>query len=100
MLKSSCTVCGAVCFGSRCVDHPTKRNASGKSYGNQYNHNANELRSEFRIGDVCIICQKPIQLYQQLSIEHRIAKRDGGSDDKDNLGYAHKRCNYGWRRKK
>jgi 5-methylcytosine-specific restriction endonuclease McrA len=31
-----------------------------------------------------------------LSIEHIIAKRNGGDDAIDNLAYAHKRCNYAW----
>jgi 5-methylcytosine-specific restriction endonuclease McrA len=69
-------------------------------YSAEYWRNARLMRAEFRNGDPCVICGQPILMVNQLSIEHIIAKRNGGSDKRSNLGYAHRRCNYAWNKRK
>jgi 5-methylcytosine-specific restriction endonuclease McrA len=45
-----------------------------------------------RDGDDCCYCGKP--LGDDMTLEHRVAKSRGGSDDLENLKLAHARCNH------
>lgn len=44
-----------------------------------------------RDGDVCWYCDTP--LLDDMTIEHRQARTNGGDDDFDNVALAHRRCN-------
>lgn len=42
---------------------------------------------------ICGICSKKIKDYWQLSIDHILARMNGGTNDIENLQLAHKECN-------
>jgi 5-methylcytosine-specific restriction endonuclease McrA len=44
-----------------------------------------------RDGDLCCYCQQP--LGEDMTLEHRVASSNGGSEDLDNLKLAHALCN-------
>lgn len=44
-----------------------------------------------RDGEACCYCNEP--LGEDMTLEHRIARSRGGTDDLDNLTLAHARCN-------
>jgi hypothetical protein len=43
----------------------------------------------------CCICNQRILNLSDISIEHIIPVAKGGTSARENLGYAHKKCNYG-----
>lgn len=88
---TSCSVCGRPTVPAVCSD--CKQAAS---YANPvYKANRGHMIRSARYGVPCVICNLPITDSEQLSIEHIVPIRDGGTHDLDNLGYAHLRCNSG-----
>ena len=47
----------------------------------------------------CVICGKPFQPGQKITVEHIVPLRKGGTNVLANLGPAHAACNIGWNRK-
>ncbi len=95
--RTSCRICGAPAKCSVCGD--CKQAAS---YANpQYlaNHAAMVREAQpwiqYGPGVQCCICPELITTLDQLSVEHIVPLREGGTHDKGNLGYAHRRCNSG-----
>jgi 5-methylcytosine-specific restriction endonuclease McrA len=46
-------------------------------------------------GMACVICGLGFERKRDITAEHMIPLRDGGTSDLDNLGPAHQRCNSG-----
>lgn len=44
----------------------------------------------------CVICDRPFERRADITCEHLIPLRRGGSNDLGNMGPAHKGCNSGW----
>jgi hypothetical protein len=48
---------------------------------------------------VCVLCHLPFVNESDITAEHLIPRRNGGTSELSNLGPAHKTCNYRWQRK-
>lgn len=76
-----------------------------RGYDAEFDRNSALIRAEagrvWGSGGVvaCVVCGRAIPGPGDLTIEHRRAVRDGGTNALPNLGPAHARCNYGWRRR-
>ena len=42
---------------------------------------------------ICILCNKPIRYYSDLTVDHLLPKSKGGTNDLNNLAPAHYICN-------
>lgn len=97
-LPRSCRVCGKP-GGSLCAAH-ARRQARG--YGSAYTRNravlVRQVLANPRIP--CCICGRGFigARLRDITAEHLIPVREGGSSELSNLAPAHARCNYGWRR--
>ncbi len=86
---TSCGICGRP--GKTAVCDTCKQAAT---YANPtYRANAGEMKRAARQGVLCCICSQPITDLADLSIEHLVPVREGGSHERSNLDYAHGRCN-------
>lgn len=94
--RSSCRKCGkpgkALCDGCQ----------ASTGYANpEYLLNRQQMLEiarphvRYGLGVLCCICGHLITSMDQVSIEHVIPLRNGGTHQMANLGYAHKRCNSG-----
>jgi 5-methylcytosine-specific restriction endonuclease McrA len=107
MVAKSCRNCGIICAGSLCQDcrndQERKRNrptASQRGYGARYRANRLSVLQRARAGEPCCICGQgfTVDELDDVTAEHVVAVRHGGSSDAVNLAPAHPRCNYGWNR--
>lgn len=46
-----------------------------------------------KYGNICFLCEEPIEKKQDITIDHWIPRVEGGSDDITNLRLAHDECN-------
>jgi hypothetical protein len=110
LLPKPCLICGVPSDGPRCAKHRDRDRHGGmrrgeRGYGPDYDRERRELArrvasalaSGARV--TCVICHRPITSMDAFSAEHVRPLRAGGGA-KGNLAPAHKRCNYGWRRKR
>lgn len=105
MLPRPCSVCGKPTPGARCSAHPRPQQAPRQTRGYDRAYDAARRRLleacelTWRRGDVvsCVICHRPVTR-EEFSAEHVTPLRAGGGAT-GNLAAAHKRCNYGWRRR-
>jgi hypothetical protein len=51
------------------------------------------IERSWRNGDCCVMCGKPFASKSDISAEHLIPVRRGGTSDLDNLAPAHLACN-------
>ena len=112
MVASSCRVCGAVVKNDTiCAMHKqqytarqsayrelTRPTRNNRGYDKSYYRNRQVVINSVVFGyTLCVLCAKSIDSKSDLSVEHIIAIRNGGTSDIANLAPAHRRCNYGWR---
>jgi 5-methylcytosine-specific restriction endonuclease McrA len=106
-LPRSCLDCGKVITsGSRCSTdqatwqqkHP-RPSSSARGYDGEYQRNKPIVIAQGRKGRPCVICGKPFQPHQKITIEHIVPLRKGGTSRLANLGPAHPACNTGWNRR-
>jgi hypothetical protein len=108
-LPSSCRHCGvpgkSLCDACRRRSEARRSPRAARGYDSTYDRNRREIVShvlENPSAFVCCICLKPFTGCRphQVTAEHRIPLRAGGTSEMDNLSAAHSWCNYGWRRKR
>lgn len=92
---TSCRICRKPSPTSVCGD--CRQSAS---YANpEYKANRGEMMRDaevtYLVGEhvLCVICQLPVYLLSEVTVEHVIPLRSGGTHARENLGYAHSRCN-------
>jgi hypothetical protein len=115
-----CLICGVPTNGSRCPKHQVKQAPrQARGYGAEYDRGGRGVREAARAAWAagrevhCVICGLPIpnpdsQIGMpesvirklRLTTEHITPRRAGGGNHAGNLGPAHARCNYGWRRRR
>jgi 5-methylcytosine-specific restriction endonuclease McrA len=73
--------------------------SSRRGYDGEYQRNKPLVIAQARNGWPCVICGKPFQPGQKITVEHIVPLRKGGTNVLANLGPAHAACNIGWNRK-
>lgn len=48
-----------------------------------------------KCGGICHLCERPIENFCQMTIDHFIPKSQGGTNELSNLFAAHHTCNWG-----
>ena len=123
-MNKPCRSCGrpsskSICENCRSARERARPSRQERGYDAEYERAARAIaggvRGAWARGEtvVCIICLSPIipaipamRTYgtipaiptSSMTVEHRVPLRHGGTNDASNLGPAHPRCNYGWRR--
>ena len=107
MLPKPCQTCGTPIKGQcpRCgpgrprTPRRDTRNRQARGYDAEYDRNRRLMIEQAWANRMpCVICSLQFEQKSDISAEHLIAKRDGGSNARENLAPAHKRCNSGWRK--
>lgn len=108
MLPSSCRKCGkpgsSICDG--CREHHERRRPArqARGYDRVYDANRREIVSRVLRDPtaLCCLCHRSFVgcAASDITAEHLIPLRFGGSSVMSNLSPAHSWCNYGWRRKR
>jgi 5-methylcytosine-specific restriction endonuclease McrA len=95
-----CLICGtpAQTADGRCPRHPIvrqhRRTTAQRGYDAEYKRNREkmiELAWIFHLP--CVLCGSGFASESDITAEHIIPRREGGTSAADNLGPAHKRCN-------
>ena len=93
--KSLCDVCRAIRESRQ--PQPSRQS---RGYNSEYDRNRRiVIERAWSHNESCCICGFGFRSKSDITAEHVIPRRAGGSNALANLGPAHKRCNYGWRRK-
>jgi 5-methylcytosine-specific restriction endonuclease McrA len=99
----SCRHCGKPCRrgnGGLCIACGKAKHAAGHG-SSEYRKNADLVRRQARallscnVPLFCGICKQPLTSAADLTIDHIIKVRDGGTHEPGNLRPAHASCNYG-----
>lgn len=112
MLKRPCFVCGKPTRASMCEEclklrpaqkrktTPNRPSRQARGYDSEYEQNRALMVQEAKAHHwPCQICHKPFEPGQTITAEHKIPKRRGGTNARENLVPAHSWCNSGWRRR-
>lgn len=106
MVSKSCRVCGAITAGSICNDcrndqERLRDRPSSTKRGYDANYRAQRLKvvEAARRGEPCCICHEAFGYDELVTAEHIVPLRQGGTNERANLGPAHARCNFAWNRK-
>ncbi len=110
MLAHPCLDCGRPFKGgSRCETCQAKHDAAreryrpsryARGYDAEYTRNRKIVVDRaWARGEMCIICGKPFKTKKEITGEHIIPRRLGGTSVLENIGPAHFWCNYSWNKK-
>lgn len=106
MVAKSCRSCGVVCQGGLCQEcrseHERTRqrpSASRRGYDARYRANRLKVVEAAKRGEPCCICGLGFDPDELITAEHIVPLRQGGDNERSNLGPAHARCNFAWNRK-
>lgn len=108
MLPKPCRVCGkpgkAIC--DQCSNVQRARyETSRPPKTNVYRHGEYQTNRRiiidraWALDQPCVICGHTFVRKEDITVEHIIPLRKGGTSALSNLGPAHAWCNYGWNRK-
>lgn len=96
----SCGKCGKV-GKTLCDGCAGKRRVSPGYHDKTYLKNRQKMIDfTWQYGLLCWVCGYPFMAKKDITADHKIPRREGGTHDLDNLAPAHERCNKGWRRKR
>ena len=107
-LPQPCRSCGkpgkALCDPCKALREAVRPSRQSRGYDTTYDQNRRQIVSQVLLDPAvpCSLCGRSFVGYQphEITAEHRIPLRYGGSSDMANLAPAHARCNYGWKRKR
>ncbi len=107
MLPKPCRVCGKPgksicdkCVNSNKQPQRSKPSRQSRGYNNEYDRNRRiVIDIAWSHNEPCCLCGNGFIRKEDISAEHVIPLRNGGSNTLSNLAPAHKSCNYAWRRK-
>jgi hypothetical protein len=107
-LPTSCRKCGkpgkSVCDGCQQLQQRRRPSRQTRGYDGTYDRNRREIVSQVLRDPavLCCLCHRGFAGVKpsDITAEHRIPLRYGGSSELSNLSPAHSWCNYGWRRKR
>jgi hypothetical protein len=107
MLSRPCLKCGTPTRYplAHCRKAPTRRGRRELPSSTQRGYNAEYRRNRRVVIEItwnqqlpCYLCHQIFLRKSDITCEHKIALRDGGSNDLSNLAGAHASCNKGWAR--
>lgn len=102
MVAKSCRGCGqvgAALCGECSTLQERRRNrpsASARGYDAEYRRNRLVVVDQAKRGAPCVLCGSGFTGQDIVTAEHIIPLRYGGTNNRENLGPAHLRCNSGW----
>lgn len=99
------TQCDACARARRARSEAGRLSRRERGYDAEYDRNRRVVVGlAFQMADAgtpaeCVLCFRPCLRGQNLTAEHLVPLRKGGSSELVNLGPAHSGCNSGWRRR-
>jgi hypothetical protein len=85
----------------RATANGSRPNRQARGYDAQYDRNRKiVIDTAIREHQCCVICHSPFEQASDITAEHLIPRRDGGTSELTNLGPAHSWCNYNYRKPK
>jgi 5-methylcytosine-specific restriction endonuclease McrA len=108
MLRRPCLVCGKPSRGARCPEHrttPVRRKPPRaklprrlRGYDAEYERNRKAMADfAWQYGMPCVLCGQGFERKSDITAEHIVPVRSGGTADPANLGPAHQKCNSAYR---
>ncbi len=107
-LPQPCRSCGrpgkALCDPCKALRESVRPSRQARGYDTAYDQNRRQIVSRVLADPTvpCSLCGRSFVGCKpsEITAEHRIPLRYGGTSDLGNLTPAHAKCNYGWRRKR
>jgi 5-methylcytosine-specific restriction endonuclease McrA len=96
-------VCGrpqpkAICDACKAVQDKARGPRQDRGYDAEYDRNRRFMIARAWANlERCVICGLGFGRMEDITAEHLIPLRNGGTSAPENLGPAHLRCNAGWR---